>query len=83
MTNSEKIVLIVDDNPEDRHSYNRYLNRESVCTYKIIESETGEEGLELFQRESPDLILLDFLLPGMDGLEFIEELQAVAIAYQQ
>ena len=75
MTSSQKTILIVDDNPEDRHTYYRYLHQDTLSTYKIIEAETAEEGLELFYCQNPDLILLDFNLPDGNGLEFIAELK--------
>ena len=75
MATSYKTILIVDDNLEDRHVYQRYLKQDAIWNYKIIESETGEEGIELFHRLCPDLILLDFNLPDLDGLEFITELK--------
>ena len=77
MRSAQKIVLIVDDNCGDRHTYNRYLQQDVIETYKVIEAETGEEGLEFDHSQNPDIILLDFLLPDMDGLEFIEELKRV------
>ena len=76
MVLSEKTILIIEDNSEDRHVYRRHLKQNAICTYNIIEAETGEEGLELFSRHSPNLILLDFNLPDLDGLEFIAELKA-------
>ena len=76
MALSEKTILIVEDNSEDRHVYRRHLQQNAVCTYNIIEAKTGEEGLGLFLRHSPNLILLDFNLPDIDGLEFIAELKA-------
>lgn len=76
MESSSKRILIVDDNLEDRRAYNRYLDRDTTNIYKIFEAETGEEGLDLFAYKQPDLILLDFNLPDMDGLEFIAELKA-------
>ena len=76
MTNSSKVVLIIDDDFEDRYFYSRYLEKSSTYSYKIIESETAEKGLDVARRKKPDLILLDFILPGMNGLEFIEELKA-------
>ncbi|WP_019507700.1 PAS domain S-box protein [Pleurocapsa sp. PCC 7319] len=75
MTSSQKTILIVDDNLEDRHTYHRYLKQDPICTYNIIEAETGEEGLERFFRHHPDLILLDFNLPDLDGLEFVAKLK--------
>ena len=77
MTSPSKIVLIIDDDFEDRYFYSRYLEKSSY-SYKIIESETAEKGLDIAWREKPDIILLDFVLPGMNGLEFIEELKANA-----
>lgn len=76
MTSVLKKILVVDDSDSDRLTYNRYLNQDPIYTYKIIEAETGEEGLEDYKREKPDLILLDFLLPDFNGLEFIQELKA-------
>ena len=76
MNDPSKTVLVVDDSFEDRYTYIRYLKKESSHNYKIIEAETAEEAIELFEEEQPDLILLDFSLPGMNGLEFIAELKA-------
>ncbi|AFY47370.1 PAS domain S-box [Nostoc sp. PCC 7524] len=68
-------LLIIDDSPEDREVYRRYLQQDQEHCYTIIEQESGEEALALCQQFSPDGILLDFLLPDMDGLEFLAELQ--------
>ncbi|MBR8834125.1 MAG: EAL domain-containing protein [Stigonema ocellatum SAG 48.90 = DSM 106950] len=69
-------VLIVDDCPEDRETYRRYLlhNRESC--YTILAAELGKEGLELCVCLKPDVVLLDYLLPDIDGLEFLAQLQS-------
>ncbi len=69
-------LLILDDSAEDRGVYRRYLSKKAVPTYQIIESESGEEGLEKLELVQPDLILLDYLLPDFTGLEFIAELRA-------
>ncbi|MCF4969867.1 PAS domain-containing protein [Nostoc sp. CMAA1605] len=71
-------ILIVDDSPEDRHTYRRHLQQESENNYEIIEYELGEEALEFCQESLPDAILLDFLLPDVDGLEFLSALQKIA-----
>ncbi|QLE57072.1 PAS domain-containing protein [Nostoc sp. TCL26-01] len=68
-------VLIIDDSPEDRQVYRRYLQQDLENCYRILERESGEEALELCREFSPDVILLDFLLPDQDGLEFLAELQ--------
>ena len=68
-------ILIVDDSPEDREVYRRYLSKEFFAEYHTVEVESGEEGLEILTLMQPDLILLDYLLPDCNGLEFIEELK--------
>ena len=69
-------ILIVDDGPEDREVYTRQLkNGFENINYHIFESETGQEGIQLCKEESPDCILLDYLLPDMDGLEFLSLLR--------
>ncbi|MFN6469215.1 MAG: PAS domain S-box protein [Nostoc sp. SerVER01] len=68
-------VLIIDDSPEDRQVYRRYLLQDQEHSYTILEAESGEEALALCQQLQPQGILLDFLLPEMDGLEFLAELR--------
>ncbi|WP_445635086.1 histidine kinase [Nostoc sp. DSM 114161] len=68
-------VLIIDDSPEDRQVYRRYLLQDQEHSYTILEAELGEEALALYQQFQPEGILLDFMLPDMDGLEFLAELQ--------
>ena len=68
-------ILIVDDSAEDRETYCRYLSKEFVASYDIVEVESGEEGLEQITAMQPDLILLDYLLPDCNGLDFIEDLK--------
>jgi PAS domain S-box-containing protein len=69
---NKRILLIVEDSLTDREMYRRYLMKDSQYNYQIIGVETGEEALERFDEIKPDLILVDFLLPDMDGLELIE-----------
>ncbi|BAB74596.1 PAS domain-containing protein [Anabaena sp. FACHB-709] len=68
-------VLIIDDCVEDRQVYRRYLQQDQEHNYTILEKDSGEEALELCRQLQPDVILLDFLLPDQDGLEFLAELQ--------
>jgi DNA-binding NtrC family response regulator len=67
--NSEKKImrfkiLVIDDEPILRDSLKVALE---ASGYEVQTARSGEEGLELFQRENPDLVLLDHWLPGMNG----------------
>jgi hypothetical protein len=75
MTENQPTILIIDDSPEDRQTYHRYLLQDAKYTYKILEEEDGENGLKLCRQGLPDAILLDFLLPDINGLEFLSELK--------
>jgi two-component system, sensor histidine kinase len=68
-------VLIVDDAPEDRETYRRQLQHEGRALVETLEAQSGEQGLLLCRMERPDCVLLDFSLPDMDGLEFLDQLR--------
>jgi diguanylate cyclase (GGDEF)-like protein len=69
-------ILIVDDSPEDREIYMRHLKKGvEGSEFCIFGSETGQEGIQLCKEENPDCILLDYLLPDMNGLEFLSLLK--------
>jgi DNA-binding response OmpR family regulator len=59
-------VLVVDDEPIVREVVVRYLEREGYAT---LEADDGNDARSLLERESPDLVVLDVMLPGADGLE--------------
>ena len=65
-------VLIVDDTPEDREFYKRLLAQDLNTQYSVFEADTGEKGLEIVCTHHPDCILLDYSLPGMNGVEFVD-----------
>ena len=68
-----ELILIVEDNDK-----NRKLVRD-VLTFKgygVIETETGEEGVQLTRERSPRLVLMDIRLPGIDGVEALRRLRA-------
>ncbi|MBN2387723.1 MAG: pyridoxal-phosphate dependent enzyme [Anaerolineales bacterium] len=67
-------VAIVDDNPEVRRLIRRIL--QSQGEYKIFEAENGKEALKLIARELPDLIVLDLMMPEIDGFSVLDALRA-------
>jgi PAS domain S-box-containing protein len=67
--------MILEDSPEDRVLYSRYLSQDKIASYDLIEVETGLEALTKLAESKPDLILLGYQLPDMDGLEFLNKLQ--------
>ncbi|MFN6475993.1 PAS domain-containing protein [Nostoc sp. DedQUE07] len=75
MSQQQRALLIVDDSPEDRELYRRYLLRDREYSYTILEATLGQQGLELWQQHQPDVVLLDYRLPDLDGLEFLAQLQ--------
>ncbi|MBD2515212.1 PAS domain-containing protein [Nostoc sp. FACHB-973] len=75
MSQQQRTLLIVDDSPEDRELYRRYLLRDREYSYTILEATLGQQGLELWQQHQPDAVLLDYRLPDLDGLEFLVQLQ--------
>ncbi|MBN3944459.1 response regulator [Nostoc sp. NMS9] len=78
MSQRSRIVLIVDDSPEDRELYRRCLLRDREYSYTLLEATLGRQGLELWQQHQPDVVLLDYRLPDVDGLEFIAQLQSLS-----
>jgi carbon storage regulator CsrA len=68
-------ILIIDDSPEDRETFRRLMGDPTRRPYLFAESETGEEGLARCRSEQPDCILLDYQLPDLDGIEFLDRLR--------
>ena len=58
-------ILIVDDEPANLFLLELILED----NYTIVKTNNGREALDLIEKEVPDLILLDIMMPGMDGLE--------------
>src|SRR6516225_4370035 len=63
-----KTILIVDDEPAARYGLRRALESK----YRIAEANSAEAAREALPREQPDLVLLDVVLPGQDGLSFLK-----------
>jgi two-component system nitrogen regulation response regulator NtrX len=71
---SRSRILVIDDESAIRDSLKMTLEYDG---YEFIGASTGQEGLALAERESPDLVLLDVKMPGMDGLEVLSRLRAL------
>jgi signal transduction histidine kinase/CheY-like chemotaxis protein len=71
-------ILLVDDSPEDLATYQRYLRQDRNYTYELRSAQSATQALNLCQIQTPDLILLDFLLPDLDGIQFIDALRQQA-----
>ncbi len=67
-------VLIVDDHEPARILFRRIL--QSLGDYHLLEAENGREALRLVQQERPNLIILDLMMPDMDGFQVLEALKA-------
>ncbi|QQG47360.1 MAG: response regulator [Candidatus Woesebacteria bacterium] len=66
-----KILIIEDERPILKVLSKKLTN----AGYEIISSSNGKEGLEVALKEHPDLILLDIILPGMDGMSLLTKLR--------
>ena len=65
-------VLVIDDDDTVREVLRRYLMRDG---HDVLEAADGNAGLELAQDRNPDLLVLDLMLPGMDGLEVCRQIR--------
>ena len=65
-------ILVVDDEESIRRTLRMTLEYEG---YDVLEASSGAEALETIERENLDLVFLDIKMPGMDGLEALEELK--------
>ena len=67
-------IAVIDDNPHDSRLIRRLL--QSYKQYRVFEAHTGRDGLDLVRQRQPDLVVLDLLMPDMNGFSILEELKA-------
>jgi two-component system cell cycle response regulator DivK len=72
---ANELILIVEDNEKNRKLVRDVLQFKG---YRTIEAETGEDGVTLAQQHKPDLILMDYQLPGIDGIETFRRIRSEA-----
>jgi CheY-like chemotaxis protein len=65
-------ILLVEDDRDTRDMMRRTLEREG---WEVTEAENGQAGLTALERSQPELIVLDLLMPGMDGFQFVEAIR--------
>jgi anti-anti-sigma factor len=65
-------ILIIDDEKPTLKMFSLFLE---VYGFAILTAESGEEGLEVFDRERPEIVLTDIKMPGMDGIEVLREIK--------
>ena len=70
---ANELILIVEDNEKNRKLVRKVLER---LGYRTTEVETGEEAVEAARKLSPDLVLMDYQLPGIDGIEAFKRIRA-------
>ncbi len=66
-------VLVVEDDPDTRRILQRYLSDAGLVA---LTAENGRKALELIREKAPDLVLLDLMLPGLDGAQVLQRLRA-------
>ena len=77
MVANSSLILIVDDEPHMRNVLRRILKKEG---YKAITAPDGESALRLTKEKNPDAILLDIMMPGLDGQEVCQRIRETSPA---
>ena len=67
------VILVVDDDPGLRESFRLILEEE----FDVLDAPDGPQGLEILRRSRVDVMLLDIRLPGMDGVQVLEQIKAL------
>ncbi|MDX1615639.1 MAG: response regulator transcription factor [Candidatus Promineifilaceae bacterium] len=70
---AKRTVLVVDDEANIRELARLYLERND---FRVLTAESGDQALKLVERERPDLMVLDLMLPGVDGWEVCRRVRA-------
>jgi len=73
-----KLIMVVDDEADNRSTVKTVLEKEG---YKVVTAITADDALEKSQKQKPDLILMDIMMPGTPVKEIIPKLMGIKIAY--
>lgn len=74
MDTDQYIILLVDDEPDVLEFLSYNLSKEG---YQVLKAKNGKEGLELMKTKHPHLVILDVMMPGMDGIETCREIRSM------
>ena len=64
-------VLIVDDSPTETYKLSQMLSKHG---FEVLTAESGEKGIELARAEKPDVVLMDIVMPGLNGFQATRQL---------
>ncbi len=67
-------VLIVDDEPSVRQTLSEWMRKKN---FRVFEAEGGRQAMEMIQRDDPDIVISDVIMPGMDGIQLLKAAKAV------
>lgn len=67
-------ILVIDDEESIRNMMKMVLEADG---YVVFTAEDGPHGLEVFKKQSPEIVLLDVRMPGMDGVQVLERIRAI------
>ena len=71
---NKPVILIIEDDPEIQELLSHSMSREG---WKLLQAKTGEDGLKLLKTKNVNCILLDIMLPGMDGLKVLKKIKDI------
>ena len=71
-THPQRTILLVEDFDDTRLMMKLWLQKKG---YRVIEAENGDQAVELAQREQPDLIIMDMMMPGLGGLDATRQIR--------
>jgi two-component system phosphate regulon response regulator PhoB len=69
---SKAVILIIEDDPDIQELLSFTMSKEG---WKLLQAKTGEEGLAFLKKEKVNCVLLDIMLPGMDGLKVLKKIK--------
>jgi len=72
-------VLVVDDEKNILKLYQAELEDEG---YTVVTANSGKEAIEVFEKENPDIVTLDILMPDMDGIQVLRQIKEKSRRYQ-